>query len=163
MAELFKDFILGIFGNLFGVFILSMSPILELRGSIPVGAVLGYEWWQVYLTAVLGNLVPVPFIVVFLRAVLDWLKKFGIFKKLAEKVEKIGNEKASRITKGIKIGIFLFVAIPLPGTGAWTGALISSMLNLKLKDCFVPIAMGVLSAGAIMTVITYGVKIFAGF
>ena len=162
MAELVKTFILDVFGNLFGVLVLSLVPIVELRGAIPVGAAMGYEWWQVLLVSVVGNLIPVPFIVFFIRKILNWLKKCGPFKKLAEKIEKRGTEKAASIKTGIKVGLFLFVAIPLPGTGAWTGALIASMLDMKLKDCFLPISLGVVSAGVIMTIVSYGVKIFAG-
>ncbi len=163
MVQQLTNLIMDVFGNIFGIFVLAMAPILELRGAIPVGVGLSdYEWWQIYIAAVLGNLVPVPFAVFFLRKIVGWFKKRGPLKKFAQKVEEKTASKADRIKNGIKIGLYLFVAIPLPGTGAWTGSLIASMLDMRLKDCIVPIVLGVLTAGAIMTVISYGVKFSFG-
>ena len=157
------NLIMDVFGNIFGIFLLAMTPILELRGAIPVGVGLSdYEWWQIYIAAVLGNLVPVPFAVFFLRKIVSWFKKRGPLKKFANKVEEKTAAKADKIKNGIKIGLFLFVAIPLPGTGAWTGSLIASMLDMRLKDCIFPISLGVVVAGIIVTVISYGVKFSFG-
>ena len=157
MVQQFVDFIMNIFGNLFGVFILSMSPILELRGAIPVGVALGkYAWWQVYLTAVLGNAVIIPFAVIFLRKIFRLMRKLSFFEKIVDKIESKAQKNADSIKNGIKVGLYVFVAIPLPGTGAWTGSLIASFLDMKVKDCFWPIFLGVMTAGAITTIVVYG-------
>lgn len=159
MVEQFVDFIMNTFGNLFGVFILAMSPILELRGAIPVGVALGkYSWWQVYIAAVVGNSIIIPFAVFFLRKIFKLMRKIGIFEKLIDKIESKAQMNAESIKNGVKVGLYLFVAIPLPGTGAWTGSLIASFLNMKLKDCLWPIFLGVMTAGAITTLVACGVK-----
>ena len=157
MVQQFIDLIMSVFGNLFGVFILSMSPILELRGSIPVGYALGrYAWWQVYLAAVLGNTIVIPFAVFFLRKIFRLMRKIKIFSRLIDRIENKAQRNADKIKNGIKIGLYFFVAIPLPGTGAWTGSLVASFLDMKLRDCFWPIFLGVLTAGAITTIVVYG-------
>lgn len=157
MVQQFVDFIMSVFGNLFGVFILSMSPILELRGAIPVGVALGkYSWWQVYLAAVLGNAVIIPFAVFFLRKIFRLLRKISFFEKIIDKIESKAQKNADSIKNGIKVGLYFFVAIPLPGTGAWTGSLVASFLDMKIKDCFWPIFFGVMTAGAITTIVVYG-------
>lgn len=159
MVEQFVDFIMNTFGNLFGVFILAMSPILELRGAIPIGVALGkYTWWQVYLAAVIGNSVIIPFAVFFLRKIFKVLRKISFFEKIIDKIESKAEKNADSIRNGVKVGLYLFVAVPLPGTGAWTGSLIASFLNMKIKDCFLPIFLGVMTAGAITTLVSCGVK-----
>lgn len=164
MLEQFESLIMGMFHNLFGVFLLSMVPILELRGAIPVGIAFleEYEWWQIYIAAVLGNIVPVPFAVYFLRKIIGWMKTWKIFRGIAERLEARATKKSEKLTRGLKLGLFLFVAIPLPGTGAWTASLIASVLNMRIKDCFGPIAIGVVTAGLIMTVGSAFIKYIVG-
>lgn len=160
MVEQFIEIIMHTFGNLFGVFILAMSPVLELRGAIPVGIALGkYSWWQVYLTAVAGNALIIPFAVFFLRKIFGIMRKISLFKNLIDKIESKAEKNADSIRNGVKIGLYMFVAVPLPGTGAWTGSLIASFLNMKIKDCFLPIFLGVMTAGAITTLVACGVKL----
>ena len=142
--------------NLLFLFLLSMVPVIELRGAVPIGIAWGYPFWLVYAVSVLGNLVPVPILIPFAGKVLRWgasLPKVGfIFQKIID----MGKGKISRITKTIMVALFLFVAIPAPGTGAWTGCLISTLLNLPLRKAFWPIALGVCAAGIIMGIGSYG-------
>lgn len=146
--------------NYLYVFALSMVPVIELRGAIPMGVAMGLDMWLCYLAAVLGNLLPVPFLVLFGGYVLRWLAKFPKFGKPFRKILEIGEKKVSKLNKTLFWGLFTFVAIPLPGTGAWTGALVAITLSLNLKKAFPPIALGVVGAGAIMTLGSYGVVSF---
>lgn len=141
------------------LFLLSMTPIIELRGAIPIGIGWGYPFWLVYALCVVGNLVPVPFLIPFAGIVLRWgaaLPKVGwLFQRLldigARKVKK-----AQSNTRALLFALFVFVAIPAPGTGAWTGCLIATLLQLRLRKAFWPIAAGVVTAGLIMGVTSYG-------
>lgn len=138
------------------LFTLSMVPIIELRGAIPIGILWGYDFLTVYLVCVLGNLVPVPVLIPFAKTVLEWgagLPKIGRF---FQKIIDIGHGKIEKVQRAILWGLFVFVAIPLPGTGAWTGCLIATLLSLPLKKAFLPIAAGVMTAGIIMGVTSYG-------
>mgnify|MGYP005958945235 CR=1 FL=1 len=137
------------------IFAISMVPVIELRAAIPIGAGMGLEMWQCFLAAVLGNLLPVPFLVLFGGKVLHWLAGFEKFGKPFRKILEIGEKKVGKMNKTLFWGLLTFVAIPLPGTGAWTGALIAAMLEMPLKKAFPSIMLGVLSAGAIVTFITY--------
>lgn len=139
------------------LFLISMIPLIELRGSIPVGAALGMPWYLVYLISVVGNLLPIPFLILFVRPVFAWLKKTRLFSGLAGWLERKLLSKAGKVTKYEMIGLLLFVAIPLPGTGAWSGAGIAALLDMRLKNALLSIIAGVLIAGVIMTLASYGV------
>lgn len=139
------------------IFAISMVPVIELRAAIPVGAGMGLEMWQCFLAAVLGNLLPVPFLVLFGGKVLHWLAGFEKFGKPFRKILEIGEKKVSKMNKTLFWGLLTFVAIPLPGTGAWTGSLIAITLGLSLKKAFPPIALGVVGAGLIMMLGSYGI------
>jgi uncharacterized membrane protein len=140
------------------VFIVSMFPIVELRGAIPfVGAPLGIPFWLNYLLAVAGNLFPIPFILLFLRKVFDWLRKFDRSRKWVERFENRFVRKAEKMKTVTFWGLVLFVGIPLPMTGAWTGAGIASLFEMRFRDAMLAITLGVLIAGAIVSAITYGV------
>ena len=134
-----------------------MVPVGELRASIPLGVALGMDMWQTYLCAVLGNIVPVPFLVLFGGKVLRYFASFEKFGKPFRKILEIGESKVAKMNKTLFWGLMAFVAIPLPGTGAWTGALAAITLNVDLKKAFPPIALGVVIAGTIVTPIAYGV------
>ena len=157
MTEAIKQFFLETVGRELCVFFCSMLPIIECRGAIPLGWGLGLPWWQTALFSIAGNLLPVPFILLFIRAILKWMResrvKFfsGIAAWLDRKIEK----HKGTIEKYSYWGVVLFVAIPLPGTGAWTGTLIASVLGLEPKKSFLAATIGVLGATAIMTVISY--------
>lgn len=134
-----------------------MVPVVELRGAIPIGAARGLDIWVCFLAAVIGNLLPVPFLVLFGGKVLRWLAKFDKFGKPFRKILSIGESKAGKMKKTLFWGLLAFVAIPLPGTGAWTGSLVAITLGLDIKRSLPPITVGVLIAGAIMTLGSYGV------
>jgi len=138
------------------VFIISMLPIVELRGAIPVGYnVMGLDIIPVILIAIIGNILPVPILVLFGGKVLNYFASFPRFGKPFRKILEIGEKKVKKMKKTLFWGLFTFVAIPLPGTGAWTGALISITLGLDLKRSVPPIVLGVLGAGAIITALFY--------
>ena len=139
-------------------FLVSMVPVVELRGAIPVGAGLGVPIWLAALISVVGNMLPVPFILLFIRPVFAWMKcKSSCLGRLVEKLEARAEKKSEKVRKGEFWGLLFFVAIPLPGTGAWTGALIASMLNMRLKNALPPIFCGVVIAGVIVSLATAGV------
>ena len=139
------------------IFAISMVPVIELRAAIPIGAGMGLEMWQCFLAAVLGNLLPVPFLVLFGGKVLHWIAGFEKFGKPFRKILEIGEKKVGKMNKTLFWGLLTFVAIPLPGTGAWTGSLVAITLGLSLKKAFPPIALGVVGAGLIMMLGSYGI------
>ena len=136
------------------VFIISMIPIVELRGAIPFGVALGVDWIVAYVLAVFGNLLPVPFIIWFFRPIINYLEKTRLFGKLATKLKKRTKSKMENMNKRKILGLYLFVAIPLPGTGAWTGAAIAALMKMRIKHAFWAILAGVASAGIIMLAIS---------
>ena len=138
-------------------------PVLELRGAIPYGVANGLPYLGVLAVSIIGNMLPVPFIILFVRKIFDWMKKKSKFLAgIAEKLEKRAENKMDVIEKYEMLGLFILVAIPLPGTGAWTGSLISALLGLRLKNAFPMILLGVLTAGVIMMIISYGVGAIIG-
>ena len=145
------------FLNHLWVFFISMLPIIELRGGIPAGAVLGLPLWSNYLVSIIGNFLPVPFILLFIRKILTWMKTTKRLAKIALWLEEKAQKKSDQVMRYASLGLFLFVAIPLPGTGAWTGALIASLLDMRMKYALPAIFLGVLAAGAIMSLASYGI------
>ncbi len=145
--------------NFIMTFFIAMLPVLELRGAIPIGTAAGLDPKLALLAAFLGNLVPVPFIVIFIRKIFVWLRTRSEFlNRLVEKMEAKAAKNADKVHKYENIGLFILVAIPLPGTGAWTGALVAAFLDMRLRRCFPAIAGGVLVAGIIVFCLTYGVS-----
>lgn len=139
--------------------LISMIPLLELRGSILVAGLLKLPLIQTYIAAVIGNMIPIPFILIFIRKIFEWMKNSKI-KWIATVPIKLENKvmkKSGQIEKYGYFGLFLFVAIPLPGTGAWTGSLLSVLLGMNRKKSLFFIFLGVLTAGLIMTLVSYGV------
>ena len=143
------------------ILVISMVPVIELRGAIPVGLGMGLPFYAVFLTALIGNLLPVPFLILFTRRVFEWLrKKSALLERFVSKMERKAASKEALLKKYELFGLCLLVAIPLPGTGAWTGSLVAAVFDIRLKHAFPAIALGVLIAGIIVSVITYGVSIF---
>lgn len=138
------------------IFIISMLPIIELRGAIPVGAAMDIPFFPNYFVAVLGNILPVPFLIAFSKKVLLWLSSFEKFGHIFKKIIRKADEKAHKIGKLELLGLFFFVAIPLPGTGAWTGSLIAAILRLRLIPSYLIIILGVMTSGIIMGVLSFG-------
>ena len=134
-------------------FLISMVPVIELRGAIPYGITAGLEPWLVYPLAAIGNLLPVPFILLFIRKIFQWMKRYEKLGKIATKLEERAASKSGKVKKSEFIGLLLFVAIPLPGTGAWTGALIAALMDMRLKRAISSIALGVVLAGLIVTLV----------
>ncbi len=136
------------------VFLVSMVPIIELRGAIPYGVLFGLPLWLTYIIAIVGNMLPVPFIYLFARKILVWGKDKPVIGKFftfcLEKGEKGGKKLQEKAGRGLFLALLLFVGIPLPGTGAWTGTLAASILNVGLKKSTLACIGGVLLAGCIM-------------
>lgn len=149
--------------NYLWVFFLSMVPVLELRAALPIGATLGLEWVANYLICVIGNMIPVPIILLFVRHVLEWMKKIPRLDKIALWVENKAQKNTPKVQKYASLGLLIFVALPLPGTGAWTGALVAAMLDMRMKYAIPSIFCGVLIAGLIMSLASYGLVSFLTF
>ena len=145
----------------FWVFLIAMVPLIEIRGAIPYAVGFGLPLVPSILVAVLGNMLPVPFIFLFARRVLEWGKDKKVigpfFKWCLEKGEKGGRKLEAKAGKGLYWALFLFVGIPLPGTGAWTGTLAASILNMDFKKSSLAVRAGVVLAGAIMLAASLGV------
>lgn len=137
------------------VFLVSMLPILELRGGILAGYAMGMDLLPTFLIAFIGNLLPIPFILLFIQFIFKVLKKTPL-RGFVDWCEKKAISKSESIRKYAYWGVFLFVAIPLPGTGAWMGALIASMLQMDMKKVFPVIAIGVLTAGILVSMLSFG-------
>lgn len=139
----------------------AMLPVVELRGAIPVGVGMGLSNIAAFITAYIGNIIPVPFIILFIRKILEWMKKReGFLSRWAQKLENKAMKHEDTIKKYRVWGLLIFVAIPIPGTGAWTGALIAALFDIRMKHSFPVIALGVLIAGIIVTLLTAGVSFF---
>ena len=137
-------------------FLISMLPIIELRGAIPIGYyAFDLPIWPVVIISIIGNILPVPFLILFGGMVLRWLAKFPRLGKPFRWILRLGEKKVAKMNKTLFWGLFLFVAIPLPGTGAWTGSLAAITLQRDLKQAFLPIALGVLCSGAIILTLFY--------
>ena len=144
--------------HLLYIFVISMVPVIELRGAIPIGVGLGVPFWDVFVTALIGNLVPVPFLILFVSRIFSWLRtKSRWLEGIVSRLEARAASKKALIDKYKWLGLYILVAIPLPGTGAWTGSLVSAVFDIELKKALPAIALGVLTAGLIVSVVTYGV------
>ncbi len=155
MSEWITGYFAGLNENL-AVFLVSMLPVVELRGAIPFGVSLGVDWRSVYLISVIGNMIPVPFIILFFRPLINYLKGTRLFGGIATKIHERSLKKSKDVVKYKIFGLFLFVMIPLPGTGAWTGSAIAALLDIRLKNAIPTILLGVLCAGILMMGISYG-------
>jgi len=144
-------------------FIISMVPILELRGGLVAASILRIDVLKAVIICVIGNMIPVPFILLFITPIFNWMKKTKLFKPMVEKLEKKSMSKSGDIKKYEFWGLALFVGIPLPGTGAWTGALIASLLGIEFKKAFLSTSLGIVIAAAIMTFISYGIPWIVNF
>lgn len=153
MGFLWKTF----WGQIIMTFFISMVPIIELRGALPVATGAGLSWYIALPVAIIGNIIPVPFIIIFIKKIFDWMsRREGFLARIVIKMEQKAEDKKDTIEKYGPWGLWIFVAIPLPGTGAWTGALIAAMMGISLKKSFIPIAAGVVTAGIVMAFVSYG-------
>ena len=143
-------------GKILATLLMSMVPIVELRGGIPFGAALGLPPAAVMGAAIIGNMIPVPFIILFIKKIFQWMRRFEPLAKLVSHFESKAESKSDRVTRYKKFGLCIFVAVPLPGTGAWMGDLIAALLDMRLRDSFPVITLGVCIASLVVTGITYG-------
>ena len=144
-------------GAMVSTVLVSMVPVLELRFGIPWGVAHGLSHWTAFLCAVLGNMIPLPFIVVYIRRIFKWMRRhLPQLDRVVDKLEAKAHLKGRKVTKFRYLGLMIFVAIPLPGTGGWTGALIAAFLDMRLRKAMPSILAGILIAGFLITGITYG-------
>ena len=157
--EAIKLFLTDRLGVHLGVLLCSMVPIIELRGAIPLGAALSLPWWQSYLFAVLGNMIPVPFILLFITKFIGWMQRSRVafFNKVGAWLMNKAEKNRGKIEKYSFFGVCLFVAVPLPVTGAWTGSLVAAVIGMRFWKAFFSCLLGVMLAGVIMTLASYGV------
>ena len=138
------------------VFLVSLMPILECRGGLIVASLLGVNIVEAIPICVIGNFLPIPFILLFIKRIFRWLKNFGPTEKLVTKLENRAMNKSDALANGEFIGLMLFVGIPLPGTGGWTGSLIAALLDVDFKKALVAEILGILIATVIMSIVSYG-------
>lgn len=144
------------------IFLVSMIPVVELRGGLILAPIFGMNIWKAILICLAGNIVPVPIILLFITKIFSWLKTTRLLKGFAEKLEAKAMNKSEKIARYEFWGLVLFVGIPLPGTGAWTGCLIAALLGIRFKKAFPAVIIGLLIATTIMCTITYGIPALFG-
>ena len=139
------------------IFIISLMPILELRGGMLAATVLKIPYVKALIICIVGNILPIPFVLLFLEKILEIFEKWSVTKKVVRWLERKADSKREQIDRYGYLGLILFVGIPLPGTGAWTGSLVAIMLGLDKKKSFVCILIGVILASIIMSILSYGI------
>ncbi len=167
MSETIAEYIVGLLGDKISpeviAFIVSMLPILELRGGLIAAKLMEVDFFKAFAICYIGNMLPIPFILLFIRKIFNLLKKIPAVEKAIVKLEARSIRKADKIEKYRLWGLLLFVGIPLPGTGAWTGALIADLFDIRIKHSLPVIAVGVLIAGIIISALSYGLFGLLGF
>ena len=144
--------------QLLGTLLVSVVPVIELRGAIPIGVALGLHPFWAMLASIVGNMLPVPFIILFVRHVFTWLKRHSpLLGRLVQKLEDKAHNKSAVVIKYRAIGLCLLVAVPFPGTGAWTGSLVAALLDIPLREAVPTILLWVIIAGLFVTGVTCGV------
>ena len=141
-------------------FFMAMIPVIELRGALPVGVAAGLPVWAATVIAIVGNMVPIPFILLLLRRIFAWLRKLPKLGAFIDRLEKRAHLKGRTVKKYRLWGLLILVAIPLPGTGAWTGALVADVLDMRMKTALPAIFAGVCIAGVIVALLTTGIVHF---
>ncbi|MCR4815407.1 MAG: small multi-drug export protein [Lachnospiraceae bacterium] len=155
VAEWFATVTQGKIPRELAVMLVSMVPLLELRGGMIVARILDLQYWKSVLFCVLGNIIPIPFILLFIKQIFSWMKKFKGLGKVAEFFENKAMKKSDKFKNGEFIALILFVGIPLPGTGAWMGSLIAALLEMDIKKAVVAELIGLVMAITIMSILTY--------
>lgn len=158
--ESLVNFFINIFGGLnkdIVIFIISLMPILELRGGMLAATLLKIPYIKALIICIIGNILPIPFVLLFLEKILEIFEKWNVTRKVVRWLEKKADSKREQIDKYGYWGLILFVGIPLPGTGAWTGSLVAIMLGLDKKKSFICIVIGVILASVIMSILSYGI------
>ncbi len=167
MSETIAEYIVNLLGEKISSelisFIVSLLPVLELRGGLIAAKLMEIDFFKAFLICYVGNMLPIPFILLFIRRIFALLKKVPSVENLIDKLEARSIRKADKVEKYRLWGLLLFVAIPLPGTGAWTGALIADLFDIRIKHSLPVIAAGVLIAGIIISALSYGLFGLLGF
>lgn len=160
MAEQLAAYFVDLFQNKIPeeliIFIISLFPVLELRGGLIAASLLGLDLIPSFIICYIANMIPIPFILLFIRKIFQFLRDKPFFGKIIQKLEIRSMRKSEKVQKYRGWGLLIFVAIPLPGTGGWTGALIAALCDMRVRNATFIIAIGVLIAGIIMSVISYG-------
>lgn len=160
MTSAVQAIVSALFGKIHYTFIValvSMIPLLELRGSILAAGFMNVPFLPTYISAVIGNMIPIPFILLFIEKIFELMKRTKHFHKIPDKIQEKAMKKSDQIEKYGYWGLFLFVAIPLPGTGAWTGSLLAVLFRLKPIKSFFFILLGVMTAGLVMSLLSFGI------
>ena len=161
MAEQLATFFVDLFKDKIPpeltIFVISLMPILELRGGMIAARLLEVPFLKAFSICFISNMLPIPFILLFIEKIFEWLRRFKFFEKIIVRLEAKTDRNKDKVLRYKSWGLLLFVAIPLPGTGGWTGALFASLLNVDFKRALPIIALGVFIAGVIMSLITYGI------
>ncbi len=167
MSETIAEYIVNLLGDKLApelvAFIVSMLPILELRGGLIAAKLMNIEFFKAFAICFIGNMLPIPFILLFIRKIFNLLKKIDKVEKIITKLEVRSMRKGDKIKKYRLWGLFLFVAIPLPGTGAWTGALAADLFDIRISHSLPVITAGVFVAGVIISALSYGLLGLLGF
>jgi len=161
MAEQIVNFLVELFKNKIPeeltIFIISLFPILEIRGGMIAARILEVDFLKAFAICYAGNMLPIPFILLFIRSIFQFLRRFKFMNKIVDRLEAKGEKNREKVLRYKAWGLLAFVAIPIPGTGGWTGALIAALLDLRMKKALPIIAIGVFIAGLIMSLLTYGI------
>lgn len=161
MVESIVQWFVDVFANKIGgpltAFIVSVMPVLECRGGMIVAKLFDIPFLKAFTICYIGNMLPIPFILLFIRKILEFMKKHNILKGFIEKMEGRADKNRDKIMRYKQWGLLLFIAIPLPGTGGWTGSLFAALLDIDFKKALPIVALGVLIADLIMSVLTYGI------
>ena len=167
MSETIAEYIVNLLGGKISpeliAFIVSMLPILELRGGLIAAKLMEIDFFKAFAICYIGNMLPVPFILLFIRKIFNLLKRIPSVERMIVKLEARSLRKADKVEKYRLWGLLIFVGIPLPGTGAWTGALIADLFDIRIKNSLPVIAVGVLLAGLIISALSYGLFGLLGF
>lgn len=142
--------------------IIAMTPVLELRGAIPYGLACGLPFWPVFAVALVGNVIPIPFLILFTRPVFAFLRRSRLLGPLIDRLEQRAHLRGQKVNRYKTLGLFILVAIPLPGTGAWTGALVAAFLDIRMRNALLAIALGVLAAGILVALVSYSAFLVIG-
>ena len=148
-------------GKILCTFFIAMVPVIELRGALPIGVGMGLSPEVALIVSLIGNMVPVPFVLLLIRKILQWMHRFKTFDRFANFLEAKAEKAGDKLVKYEMFGLFLLVAVPLPGTGAYTGSLVAALFDLRFKNAIPVIYAGVLVAGIVVFLITYGVVLVA--
>ena len=161
MAEQIVNFFVELFKNRIPeeltIFIISLFPVLEIRGGMIAARLLEVDFFKAFIICYAGNMLPIPFILLFIRRIFKFLRRFDFMNKIIDRLESKGEKNREKVLRYKAWGLLTFVAIPIPGTGGWTGALIAALLDLRMKKALPIIALGVFVAGLIMSLLTYGI------